>query len=480
MATQARRVRHRWHSPSLNTLDSLESRLLLSTMTPAAIRTAYGFNNLSLTGAGQTIAIVDAYDAPTIGADLDVFDKTFSAANGTTLYAQFGAASSFLTKHAMTSTVRADGGWAQEVALDVEWAHAIAPSAKILLVEAASASLNDLLSAVNYARNQTGVSAVSMSWGGGEFSTERNFDSYFTTPAGHTGVTFVASSGDVGGMLSYPAVSPNVLAVGGTSLNLASGSAYFSESAWSGSGGGISGAETAPAGQTALTGTTLRTSPDVSYDADPNSGFYVYDSYAFDGYVGWMGFGGTSAGAPQWAALVALADQGRAQIGKSPLDGATQTIPALYAAPASHFHDITTGGTSRTTAATGYDLATGRGSPLADQLVNDLVAFTVAPATITPVTTTPVSTRHTAPPRNRRFHALIAGENQLASAAPAPALTSEFNAALYAALEPTLLPALHTGDASAPILHTRYFNASAAVHRKVDDLQLDRDLLAFS
>src|SRR5206468_2022041 len=121
--------------------------------------------------------------------------------------------------------------WGLETSLDVEWAHAIAPGAKILLVEANSSSLTDLLAAVNYARNQPGVSVVSMSWGAGEWSGESAYDSTFTTPAGHAGVTFVASSGDSGsaGAPEWPSVSPNVLAVGGTQLSVDASGNYVSE-----------------------------------------------------------------------------------------------------------------------------------------------------------------------------------------------------------------------------------------------------------
>src|SRR6185369_16041223 len=124
----------------------------------------------------------------------------------------------------------ANRGWATEIALDVEWAHAIAPGASILLVEANSSSLNDLNAAVNYARNQSGVVAVSMSYGAGEFSGETSYDSYYTTPSGHAGVTFVAASGDNGAPASYPSVSPRVVSVGGTALNLGSGNTYGAES----------------------------------------------------------------------------------------------------------------------------------------------------------------------------------------------------------------------------------------------------------
>src|SRR5262249_38291167 len=146
--------------------------------------------------------------------------------------------------------------------------------------------------------------------------------SVFTTPAGHQGVTFIASSGDYGAPVSYPAISPNVLAVGGTTLNL-SGNTWSSETGWSGSGGGLSSVETQPAYQKGIVtqSTTQRTSPDVAYDANPNTGFPVYNSYSNSASAPWAQFGGTSAGAPQWSALLAIADQGRALNGLGTLDG---------------------------------------------------------------------------------------------------------------------------------------------------------------
>ena len=132
---------------------------------------------------------------------------------------------------------RAARGGRWRSALDVEWAHAIAPAADLVLVEAKSANDSDLMSAVDAARNLAGVSVVSMSWGTDEYSGELGYDSHFNTPAGHQGITFVAASGDNTAPGLWPAFSPNVLSVGGTTLSLANGS-YGSETAWSDSGGG--------------------------------------------------------------------------------------------------------------------------------------------------------------------------------------------------------------------------------------------------
>jgi hypothetical protein len=310
--------------------------------TPAQIKAAYGFTGLSETGAGQTIAIIDAYNDPNIASDLGVFDSEFG----------LGAVPNFTVVSQTGSTAKlpqTNAGWAQETALDVEWAHAIAPQANILLVEASSDSTKNLVAAVNYARNASGVSVVSMSWGGSEMSNETSYDKDFTTPSGHTGVTFVAASGDEGadGGAEWPAVSPNVIAVGGTTLTL-NGSTYSTESAWSDTSGGTSAYEPTPSYQASL-GVSGRTTADVSYDADPNTGFPVYDSLSYQGEVGWAETGGTSAGTPQWAGIIALADQGRVSAGEGTLDSGTQTLPALYAiyanskTYAADFNDITTG-----------------------------------------------------------------------------------------------------------------------------------------
>ncbi|HMC87942.1 MAG TPA: S53 family peptidase, partial [Gemmataceae bacterium] len=310
--------------------------------TPTQIRHAYGFDQISFPGAskadgsGTTIAIVDAFDDPNIANDLQQFDAKFSIPNPTfTKVDQNGG----------TNYPAADSGWASEIALDVEWSHAIAPGAKILLVEASDNSFNNLLSAASFAAGQPGVVAVSMSWGGGEFSTETGFDSTFVTPSGHGGVTFLASSGDSGAPAIYPGTSPNVVSVGGTTLNVDTSGNYLSESGWSGSGGGISSVESQPAYQKGVVtqSSTLRTNPDVAYDANPNTGFPVYDSFNNGTSAPWSQFGGTSDAAPQWAGLIAIADQGRALAGKGALDGRSQTLPMLYQLAATDFHDITTG-----------------------------------------------------------------------------------------------------------------------------------------
>jgi subtilase family serine protease len=385
----------------LQILKSDTSSSTISGYTPAQIKKAYGIDEVSFSngtvtgdGSGETIAIVDAYNDPTLSNDLGVFDT------------EFGIASANLkveNEHGGSTLPSTDGGWAGEISLDVEWAHAIAPGAKIVLVEASSASLADLLTAVDTARNTAGVSVVSMSWGGSEFfsynasesSDELADDYHFTTPSGHEGITFVASAGDSGSFsgVQWPAASPNVLSVGGTSLYTSDSSGtYSSESSWSGTSGGYSQYEATPSYQASVNTSGARSVPDVSYDGDPNTGFAVYDSTpdTSDGttYVGWQEVGGTSAGAPQWAAIIAIANQGRAIAGKSTLDGASQTLVVLYSvyntsSYDADFNDVVDsgggyqfpwGGFGNVGQATvGYDTATGLGSPKAAQIVDTLV-----------------------------------------------------------------------------------------------------------
>lgn len=333
--------------------------------TPTQIKQIYGFNSSDLTaGAGQTIAIVDAYNDPTIVSDLSQFSTTYGLPQLT-----LGTSFQVVNQTGGSTLPATNTGWASEIALDVEWAHAIAPGANILLVEANSNSFTDLFAAVDYAGAHASV--VSMSWGGSDLGA--TFDSHFNVP----GVTFVASSGDTGGKTGTPATSSYVVAVGGTSLQykvVDTSYARSSETVWSGSGGGVSRYEAKPSYQSGLSYNT-RAVPDVAYDADPYTGFAVYDT---TGGSGWGQWGGTSAGAPQWAALIAIVDQQRVAASKGTLSS-LDTLNALYKlVPASDFFDITAGSAGRNRAAKGYDLATGLGSPkVATMLITDLAALAV-------------------------------------------------------------------------------------------------------
>ena len=325
---------------------------------PPQIKKAYGLDKVTTDGTGQTIAIVDAYGSPTIQNDLQVFN------------AQFGLPSTNVAIAYPTGKPgRTDGGWALETSLDVEWAHAIAPNANILLVVAKSASISNLLAAVDYATSH-GAQVISNSWGGSEFSGEASYDSHFQ----HTGIVYVASSGDNGSGVSWPASSPYVLSVGGTNLKVDSSGTYQSEAAWSGSGGGTSTYESRP-GYEDLWQNVVgihRGNPDVSWDADPNTGVAVYDSTQDSGQKGWFQVGGTSFGSPCWAALIALSDQGRSSALTS-----INTISQLYSIAGAtnstgytnNYHDILSGSNGGFSSQSGYDMVTGIGSPKADVLV---------------------------------------------------------------------------------------------------------------
>ncbi len=317
------------------------SPLSASGYTPSQITSAYGLNAITFTsstgstvkgdGTGETIALIEMYNDPNLQSDLETFDAKYSLPNPTlTVVNQAGS--------------QTDSGWAVEESLDVEWAHAIAPGANILVVEAAPSGsqtqeLQNLLNAVNTARNTAGVVAVSMSWGFNEMPNESSYDSYFTTPAGHAGITFIAASGD-NGTVEYPSASPNVLSVGGTTLNLSSSGTYGSETAWIDSGGGYSQYEPEPSYQESVQQTGMRSTPDVAFDGDPNTGVEVYSTAPGSSDGSWQVVGGTSLGAPAWAGIIAIVDQGRALAGGSSLDGPTQTLPSLYAAASTDFNPV--------------------------------------------------------------------------------------------------------------------------------------------
>ncbi len=352
---------------------------------PALISTAYGFNKIQFgdgstkaDGTGQTIAIVDAFDLPTIASDLAAFDSAYHLA----------APPSFqkIDQTGGTNLPAANANWGVEIALDVEWAHAMAPGANIVLVEANSASTLDLMQAVKTAAGKASV--VSMSWGGQEFLGESFYDTLFATP----GVTFVSASGDNGGITgaSFPSASPNVVSVGGTTLSTTVTGAYKSETAWSGlvfqgSGGGVSALEPLPSYQGTALGlhyATGRVTPDISYNASISPTFTgVYTGYGvFDSYHegGWNIVGGTSAGAPQISAMIAIADQGRVLNHLPTLSSHDTLAGVLYAlaptlnqnTPSAYFHDVTVGFTAQGVAGHGFDRATGLGSPIANTLVN--------------------------------------------------------------------------------------------------------------
>jgi subtilase family serine protease len=341
-----------------------------SGFTPAQLQTAYGFDKISNQGKGQIIGIVDAFDDPNIETDLGTFSTQFKLPACTT------ANGCFKKVYATGTAPKSNFNWDTEISLDVEWSHAMAPQATIMLVEAAGQSDKDLYDAVDVAVKM-GANVVSMSWGGKETKTEVNDDVHFNV----TGVTFLVASGDTGHGAFYPAASPFVVGVGGTALTATSTGVWESETAWSctsksscsengggGSGGGASVYEPEPSYQAGAQNSGKRGIPDVAYDADPTTGVSLCI------YGLWLPVGGTSMAAPQWASLMAIANSMRVAAGKSTLNQPQNTI---YQS-ASDLHDITTGsnGTcgAKCKAKAGYDFITGLGSPKANVLIPALVA----------------------------------------------------------------------------------------------------------
>jgi subtilase family serine protease len=351
---------------------------LLTTTTPTGlppsqIQSVYNLSGLapaSGAGAGQIIAIVDAFHDPHALSDLNTFNAQYGYAQLSTCTSLTQSGPCFLQDDPQGKP-KVNSGWVLEESLDIEWAHAEAPAAKIVLVEANSNSFTNLFNAVVSA-NGLPANEVSMSWGGSESSSETATDADMT----HSGTFYTASSGDSGHGTIYPSASPNVIAVGGTTLNGCSGTScagFTSETAWSGSGGGVSSAEAIPGYQSGYTGPVFGAStisgltgarrgiPDISFEANPNTGVSVFDSTTDQGQSGWFTIGGTSVGAPNWAGILAAA----AAAGKTALQGDA----AIYSGGFStNLRDVTSGtnGTCGTdcTAGTGYDLVTGLGSPV--------------------------------------------------------------------------------------------------------------------
>ncbi len=337
---------------------------------PAQFHGAYSLPNTyaSTAPALQTIAIVDAYDDPTILNDLSTYDKTFgitelppcSASSPSACFLkvnQNGVAGSYPSKNS---------GWAVEISLDVETAHQICQNCKIVLVEANSAT-GSSLNAAEDAAVALGATEISNSWGtNSEYSGEVSENSHFN----HPGVAITVASGDSGyGAFGYPAASPNVIDVGGTTLGVTKQSngtyAWASETTWSGSGSGCSTYFSAQPWQTLVpdwpaTGChSARGVADVAADANPNTGAAVYDTTKYQGLHGWYTVGGTSLASPLIAAVYALAG-----------DAATQSYPAsLPYSNSASLHDVTSGastgscGTIMCNAAVGYDGPTGMGTP---------------------------------------------------------------------------------------------------------------------
>ncbi|HUH62827.1 MAG TPA: S53 family peptidase [Terracidiphilus sp.] len=301
------------------------------------------------TGGSHAIAIVDAFDDPTAASDLAVFSAQFGLppADLTVVYAQ-GA----------EPAVGPSAGWEIEEALDTQWAHAMAPNAKLYLVEAANNSFTNLFGAVIVASNLVagaGGGEVSMSWGSGEeFAGEASLDSFFTAP----GVVYVASSGDAPGV-QYPSASPNVISAGGTTISrdLNTGNLIL-ENAWQDAGSGVSQVEPRPKfqnGVSYLVGNG-RGTPDLAFDSNPNTGVWVFDTNTFDG-TGWFIVGGTSVAAPSLAGIINAAGGFRAS--------SAAENQEIYSRFGRGFNDILYGNCGPNISdfsLPGYDLCTGVGS----------------------------------------------------------------------------------------------------------------------
>ncbi len=236
-------------------------------------------------GAGRTVAVVDAYDLPTAESDLAAYRSQFGLPSCTSANGCFRK----VDENGGTNYPIANSGWGGEIALDIEMVSAVCPSCSILLVEARSASMLDLGASVNTAA-ALGAIAISNSYLGPESSNEHSYDSAYYD---HPGIAVTASSGDGGYGVGYPAASPYVVAVGGTSLSAATSSRGWTETAWSGAGSGCSRYEAKPAWQQDV-GCSMRTVADVSAVADPNTGVAVYSV----GQGGWVVFGGTERRLP--------------------------------------------------------------------------------------------------------------------------------------------------------------------------------------
>lgn len=314
---------------------------------PAQFRSAYSLP--SAAPRSQTIAIVTAYDSPNVEKDLGVYSTTFSlpvcnSANGCFRKVNgAGKKAPLPDRNAL---------WALEASLDVEVTHAVCPNCKVLLVEAASGSVSDLVAAVDTAV-KLGADVISNSWVVDEFRGETALDWHFN----RSGIAITAASGDTGYGVKWPAASPYVTAVGGTTLDLDSSNARVSETAWELGGSGCSAYESKSTWQSD-SGCARRTVPDVAAVADPGTGAAVYDSYGYSGRSGWFKVGGTSLSAPIVAAIYALAGN------------ADEVVAGSHSyANASSLFDIRQGmnGTCSPaylcTAAAGYDGPTGLGSP---------------------------------------------------------------------------------------------------------------------
>lgn len=315
---------------------------------PADIQGTYG---MPPDGGTAAIAIVDAFDDPTALSEFNVFSAQYGLPQEASQDATASSNQNFQVVYASGARPTASSSWAGEAALDLEWAHAMAPNAKIYLVEAASDYNTDLDAAVEVAKRLTGVYQVSMSWGLDEYSSETQEDSVFQWPY----VTFFSAAGDIAATPTFPAQSPNVIGVGGTSLQLDQNGAFVSETGWVDGGGGPSLYEPRPAYQDSIYSLvgSQRANPDIAAIADPNYGLAVYSDY---GSGGWLVAGGTSASTAICAGIANtrgfFAYDSQSELGR--LYGGLHN--SMYA-------DITSGGSNSYHAGPGWDFSTGYGVP---------------------------------------------------------------------------------------------------------------------
>jgi subtilase family serine protease len=365
--------------------------------TPDQLRAAYNMTDLNSStpsdlGAGQTIYIIDVMDHPNALVDLNNFNSRFGypscslvkiPTTATSLPPASKTSCEFAVLYStktgqMTSIVPSyDLGWAQEIALDIQWAHAMAPLARIVLIEGAGQTLSDFTGAIKLANN-LGAGIVSMSFASTEGSfvnTPAYSTNLFTTP----NMTYFAASGDSGVEINWPAVVPTVVAVGGTTLNYSGTSKV--ETAWSSTGGGVSNYVSRPSFQKSIKladescgGTKYRALSDVSIVGDPSTG--AYSSFTPDGGVSaWYSYGGTSLSSPMWAGIAAVINAKRIDNGFSYLSAPHSKLYNLLSNLSnynSNFNDITTGANGTCiscSAALGYDESTGLGTPKLSNLI---------------------------------------------------------------------------------------------------------------
>jgi len=326
--------------------------------TPQTMRQVY---NLPATGGAGVIAIIDVGHYPTALADFNTFAKYFGLPVETSTNATASSNEVFQVVYENGKPVATNASWAIEAALDTQWSHAMAPKAKIVLFEAQSASLTDLMECVALANGYPGVRQVSMSFGSSEFKGETSYDNYYFS---HTGITYVASSGDTGGIVQWPAASANVVSVGGTTIVRNSSGVFTGETGWSDSGGGKSAYYARPSFQSAISSKVAgqRGVPDLAFDANPATGAYVYCGTPYEGYTGWYAVGGTSLAAPSVAGILNLAAATRGYVSAN--TAAELTLIYGNMQNAQDFRDITSGKAGANSCTTGWDFVTGVGTPV--------------------------------------------------------------------------------------------------------------------